>query len=156
MAELTPLGVVVTDARTDVRGAVSVPGTREVLENWYNDFLDHKQKGEVALDLTFDAFIGMSINMLKNHRAQELREQWGMGQIGRAEYDALEEYRKKLIVLAERADANSYGFDQYGVQYIQTESRHLFREKVGSNEVLTAQHRDVHIKTSNGSGVLKG
>ena len=157
MAEITPMGVVVTDAKTDVRGSAEPPGTREVLENSYNDFLDAKQKNDVALDLTFDAWIGMSVRMLKQHRAGELRDQWMIGQIGQAEYDAMEEYRKKLVVILERAEPRSWGFDQYGIQYVQTERRHEFREKVGKqDDVLTPSHRDVHIKTTAGSGILKG
>jgi hypothetical protein len=98
----------------------------------------------------------MSVRMLKFHRAQELRDQWMIGQLGRAEYDALEEYRKKMIVILERAEPRSWGFDQYGIQYIQTEHRHEFRERVGKqDDVLTPYRSDVQIKTTAGSGILK-
>lgn len=157
MAETTPLGVIVTDAKTDFKGSPEPPGTREALEIVYNDFLDAKQKNEVELDLTFDAWIGMSVRMLKGHRAQDMREQYLMGQVSRAEYEATEEYRKKLVVILERAEPRSWGFDQYGIQYIQTDRRHEFREKIGKQEdVLTPSHRDIHIKTTAGNGILKG
>lgn len=156
MAETTPLGIKVTDALTDVKASAAIPGTREVLENAYNDFLDAKQKNEIGLDMTFDTWVGMSIRMLKGHRAQEIRQQYEMGQIGRAEYDALDEVRKKLVTCLERSTPSSWGFDQYGVQYIQTENRHLYKEKVGASEMVTAQHRDVHIKTTQGNGILRG
>jgi hypothetical protein len=108
------------------------------------------------MEMTFDTWIGMSVRMLKHHREAELRQQWEMGQIGRAEYEAMEEYRKKLLYVLERAEPKLYGFDQYGIQYIPIAERAEFKKKIGSNEVLTPSHRDVKIKTSqNGNGILR-
>ena len=159
MAEITPSGIIVTGAPTDVKATVQVPGTRDVLENMYNDFLDAKQLGPdnhgISLDCTFDTWIRNSIDMLKNHRAREIHEQFSMGQIGKAEFEALDEYRKKLLTLLERCDPRTWGFDQYGVQYIQPSQRHLLKDRVGSNEVVTPDHRPVQIKTSvGGSGIV--
>ncbi len=155
MAEITPLGVVIEDAKTDVKAAAGIPNSREVLENSYNDFLDAKFKKDIALDLTFDAWIGMSIRMLKGHRMGEIKDQYEIGQIGRAEYEALEEVRKKLIAVLEKSDARHYGFDQYGIQYVPIEHRAEYREKIGKDELLTPSHRDVKIKSSNGNGILR-
>lgn len=156
MAEITPLGVKVEGTPTDVRASAVVPGTREVLENIYNDFLDAKQKGELALDATFDGWIASSLKMLKGHRMQEIKDQYSIGQIGRAEYEALEEFRVKLITVLERAEPRFWGFDNYGIQYVQVENRHLYKEKVAQSEMVSAQHRDVKIKTTNGNGILRG
>lgn len=162
MAEITPMGVVVQDAKTDVKaGSIAVPHTREVLENLYNDFLDAKLKDTlepgkgIGMDMKFDTWIGMSVRMLKHHRAAELKQQWEIGQIGRAEYEALEEYRKKLLYVLEHTEPSLYGFDQYGIQYIPIAERAEFKKKIGPNEMLTPSHRDVKIKTSNGNGILR-
>lgn len=155
MAEITPLGVVVADAKTDVKASAEIPGTREVLENSYNDFLDAKFKKQVALDLTFDAWIGMSVRMLKGHRMGEIKDQYEIGQIGRAEFEALEEVRKKLIAVLERCEPRLYDFDQYGIQYVPIENRQDYKARIGKSELLTPSHRDVKIKTSNGNGILR-
>lgn len=163
MAEITPLGVVVEDAKTDVKSSAEVPLAREMLEIAYNDFLDAKLQGTlepgkgVGLDMKFDTWIGMSVRMLRNHRQNEIRQQYDMGQIGRAEYEALEEVRKKLIVVYERADPHMYGFDQYGIQYVPVAHRDEYKAKVGANEVLTPSHRDIKIKSggANFNGILK-
>lgn len=161
MAEITPLGVVIDDAKTDVKASAAIPHAREMLELSYNDFLDAKlqnslnPKNGIAMEMTFDTWIGMSVRMLKNHRQIELRQQYEMGQIGRAEFEALEEVRKKLIFVLERAEPRMYGFDQYGVQYVPIAQREEYKKKVGKDEVLTPSHRDVKIKTTNGSGILR-
>lgn len=155
MAEITPLGIRVDGAPTDVKASASIPGTREVLENSYNDFLDAKFKQEISLDLTFDSWIGMSVRMLKGHRMAEIRDQYSIGQIGRAEYEALDEVRKKLITCLERAEPRSWGFDQYGIQYVPIEQRQKYKEKIGQDEVLTPSARDVKIKTTQGNGILR-
>lgn len=155
MAEITPSGIIVTGAPTDVKASAVVPGTREVLENIYNDFLDAKQKGDISLECTFDTWIRNSIDMLKNHRAREIQEQHVMGQIGRAEFEALDEYRKKLVAVLEKCDPRTWGFDQYGIQYIQQSERHLFKEKVGRNDVVVPDNRPVHISTGNERGIIR-
>jgi hypothetical protein len=155
MAEITPSGVIVTGAPTDVRANAQLPGTRDVLENIYNDFLDAKQQGKVELGLTFDTWIRNSIEMLEQHRKREIFEQFSMGQIGKAEYEALEEYRAKLVVLLKKSDPSFWDFDQYGIQYIQSDQRHLFRERVGNKDMVVPDRRPVQIKTSSsGKGII--
>lgn len=161
MAEITPLGVVVQDAKTDVKASAEVPHAREMLELSYNDFLDAKLKDTlepgkgIGMDMTFDTWIGMSVRMLRNHRQNELREQYNIGQIGRAEYEALEEVRKKLLYVLEHATPSLYGFDQYGIQYVPVAERAEYKKKIGKDEVLTPSHRDIKIKSSNGNGILR-
>jgi len=161
MAEITPLGVVVQDAKTDVKASVAVPHAREMLEISYNDFLDAKLKDTlepgkgIGLDMKFDTWIGMSVRMLKHHRASELRQQWEIGQIGLAEFEALEEVRKKLLYVLEHADPSHYGFDQYGIQYVPVAQRDEYKQKIGKDELLTPSHRDIKIKSSNGNGILR-
>jgi hypothetical protein len=163
MAETTPMGVVVEDAKTDVKSSAEVPGTRAMLEIAYNDFLDAKlletvEPGKgISMETTFDTWLGMAVRMLRNHRQAEIRRDYEMGQIGRAEYEALEEVRKKLLVVYERAEPRSYGFDQYGVQYVPVAHREEYKAKIGPNEVLTPSHRDVKIKTggANFNGILR-
>ncbi len=161
MAETTPLGVVIQDAKTDVKASVQVPNTREMLEISYNDFLDAKLKETlepgkgIGMDMTFDTWIGMSVRKMKYDRSKELRDQYDIGQIGRAEYEAMEEVRKKMIYIMERAEPRLYGFDQYGIQYVPVVHRDEFRKKIGSDEVLTPSHRDIKIKSSNGNGILR-
>jgi hypothetical protein len=154
MAEITPSGIIVTGAPTNVRASAQPPGTRDVLENMYNDFLDSKQQGKIKLEVSFDTWIRNSVEMLEQHRRQELFEQFSMGQIGKAEYEALEEYRSKLVVMLKKSDASLWGFDQYGIQYIESDQRHLFKERVGRNDMVVPDHRPVHIKTGNGSGIV--
>lgn len=161
MAETTPMGIVVKDAKTDVKAPVAIPHAREMLEISYNDFLDAKlqntldPKKGIGMDMTFDTWIGMSVRMLKTHRQAELRQQYEIGQIGRAEFEALEEVRKKLIFVMERAEPRLYGFDQYGIQYVPIAQRAEYKQKIGKDEVLTPSHRDVRIKTTNGNGILR-
>lgn len=155
MSETTPLGVTVVGAPTDVGAAAVIPGTREVLENIYNDFLDAKQKKEIALEVKFDTWIRDSLNMLKGHRQQEIRQQYEMGQIGRAEFEALEEFRVKLVKCLERCDPSFWDFDQYGIQYISVADHSLFKERVGKSQGATATHRDIRIKTGPENGVIK-
>jgi len=163
MAEITPLGVVVEDAKTDVKSSAEVPHAREMLEISYNDFLDAKfqntmdPKKGIAMEMKFDTWLGMSVRTLKERRLVELRQQYEMGQIGRAEFEAMEEVRKKLIVVLERADPHMYGFDQYGIQYVPIAHRDEYKQKVGTNEVLTPSHRDIKIKTggANFNGILR-
>jgi hypothetical protein len=154
MAEITPSGIIVTGNPTDVKGSVEIGGTRETLENMYNDFLDYKQVGTIALDVRFDSYIRDTINMLKHGRKQGIYEDYCMGKIGRAVYDTLEEYRLKLIGILEKAEPTFWGFDNYGIQYIQPEQRHLYKEKVGKNEMVVPNHRPVKIKTSMESGII--
>jgi hypothetical protein len=161
MAEITPLGVVVQDAKTDVKASAEVPHAREMLEISYNDFLDAKLRDTlepgkgIGMDMKFDTWIGMSVRMLKHHRATELRQQWEMGQIGLAEYEALEEVRKKLLYVLEHATPSLYGFDQYGIQYVPVADRAEYKKKIGKDEMLTPSHRDIKIKSSNGNGILR-
>lgn len=159
MGERVPDGRVIEGHPTDVKAAAVIPGTRDVLENIYNDFLDAKQKEEIPLDRSFDSWIRASVDMLKRHRKQELREQWEIGSIGRAEYEALEEYREKLTRTLESCNPSGWGFDQFGIQYIRTEDRHLFRERVGKSQLADImgqakeEGRPVKIKTGSDAGI---
>jgi hypothetical protein len=91
---------------------------------------------------------------MESRRKEEIFQQYSMGQLGKAEYEALEEYRVKLIALLKKCDPSYYNFDQFGIQYIQADQRHLFKERVGPQELLVPDHRPVHIKTSNKSGIV--
>lgn len=148
MAETTPLGIQVTGHATDIKGSVDLPGTREVLENMYNDFLDYKQVGQIPLDKTFESYIHETLVALQGRWQQDMKEKFWSGQMGRAEYEMWKEMNAKLISILKRADPGTWGFDNYGIQYIQPEMRAEYRKKVGKESPLTESKRDVVIKTS--------
>lgn len=153
MAETTADGRIIHGHPGDVKGEAVVPGSKDVLENSYNDFIDAKELGQIAIGLKFSEWIKNSIDMLEGHRRVEIEQQHQLGQIGRAEADALHEYRIKLVEVLKKSDLSS--FHEYGMDYVDMAVRQLSdAQKRGDIEILKPSHRDIKIKTSQNPGKI--
>jgi len=120
MSETTPLGVSVSGNPGDVAGSVKsfVPPAemRKLKEEMYSDFLLAKQKADVPLDYPFAKWVRRSLETLENRRKHDIRTEWEMGRIGKAEHDVLEEFRLKMVEAIRKMDVSD--LDQYGIQHL--------------------------------------
>jgi hypothetical protein len=120
MAEETPLGIRVEGHPSDVKGSIVPFATpresQKLKDEMYKDFLLAKSQGEIALDYHFQSWVNRSLNMLREHRKRDILSEWEMGKIGKAEYDALEEMRVKMIEAIVHMDLSD--LDAYGIQHL--------------------------------------
>lgn len=116
--EKLPDGRIIEGGPTDIKGkiTITVNELKTIKKQMYADFLDAKQQGKIELGYTFDSWLRDSINTLRTLRKADIETEWRLGKISKAEFDALEEMRCKMISAI--LQMNISDLDKYGVQHI--------------------------------------
>jgi len=116
--ERLPDGRIIEGGHTDVKGSINITisGIKELKQQMYQDFILAKQQGKINLEYTFESWLRDSMNMLRTVRQADIVTEYKLGKISKAEYDALEEMRQKMITAIIRMDIND--LDKYGISQI--------------------------------------
>ena len=149
--EFLPDGRVVEGGSTDVKGRVTLnPNELDGLKaQMYKDFLTAKQEGKIGLSYTFDSWLRDSCNTLRSLRKADLETEYKLGKISKAEFDALDEMRVKMISAIIQMDVS--GLDKYGIQYIDPTFAQIAAGRASTldNRLLIPSHRKDVIKFKN-------
>lgn len=149
--EFLPDGRVVEGGSTNVTGKVSlnryeIDGLKAEM---YKDFLTAKQEGKIGLGYTFDSWLRDSCNTLRSLRKADLETEYKLGKISKAEFDALDEMRVKMISAIIQMDVTS--LDKYGVQFIDPTFAQIAAGRASAldDRLLIPSHRKDVIKFKN-------
>jgi hypothetical protein len=149
--EFLPDGRVVEGGSTDVKGSIvlnrnEIDGLKAQM---YKDFLTAKQEGKIGLGYTFDSWLRDSCNTLRSLRKADLETEYKLGRISKAEFDALDEMRIKMISAIIQMDVA--GLDKYGVQYIDPTFAQMAAGRASplDDRLLIPNHRKDVIKFKN-------
>jgi hypothetical protein len=134
---------------TNVRGGVTVTkaGIKTLKIKMYTEFLQAKQDGKIGLSYTFDEWLKSSVDTLRTLRKYDIDTEMNLGKISRAEHDALDEIRVKMITAIIQMDVSE--LDKYGVQYIDSTAAKIAAGSSASvldNRLLIPTHRKDVIK----------
>ena len=119
--EVTPSGLIVQGQPLNVNARVTQLSVDTMKRIMYNDFLDAKELAQIPMDYTFDEWVRDSLTCLVHRRRQDVQEDFMMGKLSRAERDALEELRIKMIEVVSLMDTSD--LDKYGVQWVDQSAR---------------------------------
>ena len=149
--EFLPDGRVIEGGSTDVKGRIilsrnEIDGLKAEM---YKDFLTAKQEGKIGLGYTFDSWLRDSINTLSSLRKADLETEYKLGKISKAEFDALDEMRIKMISAIMQMSVAD--LDKYGVQFIDPTFAQIAAGRAAAldNRLLIPKHRKDVIKFKN-------
>jgi len=143
--EFLPDGRVIEGGSTDVKGRITLNKNEidGVKAQMYQDFLTAKQEGKIGLGYNFDSWLRDSCNTLRSLRKADIETEYKLGKISKAEFDALDEMRVKMISAIIQMDVSD--LDKYGIKFINSSVATV----VAGNDLLIPSHRKDVIKFKN-------